>query len=111
MTTPKPEAKTAWVQFEADMKTLRDELRRHYEPGTQATQGTPGAPDLQSALNKLGQAADEVFDSLGRASRDPEVRDGTRRAARSFGSALAETFRDVADEVAAAIRRGDASHS
>ncbi len=59
----------------------------------------------------FNQAADEVFDSLGRATRDPEVRDGTRKAARSFGSALAETFRDVADEVAAAIRRGDASHS
>ncbi len=105
MTTPKPEVKTAWAQFEADMKALRDELRRHYEPAPS------GNPDLQSALNTLGKAADEVFDSLGRATRDPEVRDGTRKAARSFGSALAETFRDVADEVAAAIRRGDASHS
>jgi len=105
MTTPKPEGKTAWAQFEADMKALRDELRRHYEPAAS------GNPDLQSALNKLGKAADEVFDSLGRATRDPEVRDGTRKAARSFGSALAETFRDVADEVAAAIRRSDASHS
>ncbi len=105
MTTPKPEVKPAWAQFEADMKALRDELRRHYDPAPS------GNPDLQSALNKLGKAADEVFDSLGRATRDPEVRDGTRKAARSFGSALAETFRDVADEVAAAIRRGDASHS
>jgi hypothetical protein len=105
MTTPKPDVKNAWAQFEADMKALRDELRRHYEPAPS------GNPDLQSALNKLGKAADEVFDSLGRATRDPEVRDGTRKAARSFGSALAETFRDVADEVSAAIRRGDASHS
>src|SRR6266481_1102282 len=61
MTTPNPELKTAWAQFEADMKTLRDELRRHYEPAP------AGNPDLQSALNKLGQAADEVFESLGRA--------------------------------------------
>jgi hypothetical protein len=99
MTTPKPELKTAWAQFEADMKSLRDELRRHYEPAQS------GNPDLQSALNKLGKAADDVFDSLGRATRDPEVRDGTRKAARSFGSALAETFRDVADEVAAAVRK------
>jgi len=99
MSTPKPEAKTAWTQFEADMKALRDDLRRHYEPAPS------GSPDLQSALNKLGQAADEVFESLGHATRDPEVRDGTRKAARSFGSALAETFRDVADEVAAAMRK------
>jgi hypothetical protein len=32
------------------------------------------------------------------------VRQGTRQAARSFGSALAETFKDVADELAAAMR-------
>ncbi len=99
MTTPKPEVNSAWAQFEADMKALRDDLRRHYEAAPS------GNPDLQSALNKLGKAADEVFDSLGRATRDPEVRDGTRKAARSFGSALAETFRDVADEVAAAMRK------
>ena len=43
MTTPNPEVKTAWAQFEADMKTLRDELRRHYEPAP------AGNPDLQSA--------------------------------------------------------------
>src|SRR5260221_11606196 len=104
MTTPKPEVKPAWAQFEADMKALRDELRRHYAPAPS------GNPDLQSALNKLGKAADEVFDSLGRATRDPEVRDGTRKAARSFGSALAETFLDVADLVAAAFRVGAASH-
>src|SRR5260370_37824365 len=103
MTTPKPEVKTAWAQFEADMKALRDELRRHYEPAPS------GSPDLQSALNKLGKAADEVFDSVGRATRDPEVRDGTRKAARSFGSALAETFRDLSDELPPARRRGDAS--
>src|SRR5260221_9209099 len=102
MTTPKPEVKPAWAQFEADMNALRDELRRHYEPAPS------GNPDLQSALNKLGKAADEVFDSLWRATRHPEGRDRTRKAARSFGTALAETFPDVADEVAAAIRRGDA---
>lgn len=105
MTTPKPEVTSAWAQFEAEMKSLREELQRHYEPAP------AGGPDLQSALNKLGQAADEVFESLGRATRDPHVRDGTRRAARSFGSALAETFRDVADEVAAAVRKKDPGQS
>src|SRR5260370_9699686 len=105
MTTPRPEVNPAGAQFEADMRALRDELRRHYEPAPS------GNPDLQSALDKLGKAADEVFDSLGRATRDPEVRDGTRKAARSFGSALAETFRDVADEGGVARRRRHAPPS
>jgi len=98
MSKPNSEVQAAWEQFQSDMKSLRDGLKRHYEPASQKP------PDLQASLHKLGQAADEVFESLGRASRDPEVREGTRRAARSFGSALAETFRDVADKLAAAMR-------
>jgi hypothetical protein len=101
MPTSKDEVQPAWDKFQADMKSLRDELRRHYEPAS--TQD----PDLQTALNKLGKAADEVFEALGRATRDPDVRQGTRQAARSFGSALAETFKDVADELAAAMRKKD----
>jgi hypothetical protein len=101
MTTSKTDVQVAWDQFQADMKSLREELQRHYEPAPSSS------PDLQTSLSKLSQAADEVFESLGRASRDPDVRDGTRRAARSFGSALAETFRDAAGELAAAIRNKD----
>jgi hypothetical protein len=98
MPTSKTEVQAAWDEFQADMKSLREELRRNYEPAP------PDGPDLQTSLNKLGQAADEVFESLGRASRDPNVRAGTRRAAGSFGAALAETFRDAASELAAAMR-------
>jgi hypothetical protein len=103
MSTPKTDVQAAWDQFQADMQSLRDELRRHYEPASTA------GPDLQTSLNKLGKAADEVFDALGRATRDPDVRQGTRQAARSFGSALGETFKDVADELAAALRSKDST--
>src|SRR5476649_1628199 len=78
MSTPKTDVQTAWEEFQADMRSLRDELRRHYEPAS-----TEDA-DLQTSLNKLGKAADEVFEALGRATRDPDVRQGTRQAARSF---------------------------
>ena len=103
MSTPKTEVQTAWEEFQADMRSLRDELRRHYEPAS-----TEDA-DLQTSLNKLGKAADEVFDALARATRDPDVRQGTRQAARSFGAALGETFKDVADELAAALRNKDSA--
>jgi hypothetical protein len=101
MPASKPEAQTSWDQFQADMRSLRDELRRHYDPKSSEN------PDLQASLSKLGKAADEVFEALGRATRDPDVRQGTRNAARSFGTALAETFRDVADDLAAAVRKKD----
>src|ERR1700693_2425501 len=98
MSTSITEVQTAWEQFQTDMKSLRDELRRHYEPASSPD------PALQASLHKRGQAADEVFEALGRASRDPDVRQGTRQAARSFGAALGETFKDVGDALAAALR-------
>jgi hypothetical protein len=98
MPTTKTEAETAWAQFHADMSSPRDELRSHYRSASTED------PDLQASLNRLGRAADEVFESLGRASRDPEVRQGTRQAARSFGSAMAETFKDIGEELANALR-------
>ena len=59
MSTAKTEVQTAWEQFQTDMRSLRDELRSHYESAS-----TENA-DLQTSLNKLGKAADEVFDVAG----------------------------------------------
>ena len=91
----------AWDQFQDDMKGLGDELKRQYE----AHRGERGAAEVQEALNKLGKAADEVFASLGKVARDAEVRANTEKAARSFGAALAETFRELADDLADAVKR------
>jgi ElaB/YqjD/DUF883 family membrane-anchored ribosome-binding protein len=88
----------AWDRFQADMKSLGDQLRKQYESGA------ADRVDLKAALNKLGQAADEVFDSLGKAAKDSGMRENTEKAARSFGAALAETFRDLADELADAVK-------
>jgi len=46
-----------------------------------------------------------VFRSLETATRDPEVRSKTKETARSFGSAVAETFRDLSDEIEKAVRK------
>ena len=46
-----------------------------------------------------------LFDAIGTVSRDARVRQGTREAARSFGSALGKTLREVGDEVEKAVRR------
>jgi len=46
-----------------------------------------------------------VFKSLETATQDPELRTRTKETARSFGSALGETFRDVSDEIEKALRK------
>ncbi|GAC1689041.1 MAG: hypothetical protein PVS2B1_10650 [Candidatus Dormibacteraceae bacterium] len=91
--------KSAWDRFQADIKAVADELRRHYRDADQATNS-----ELNRSLEQLGRAADAVFASLETATRDPEVRSRTKQAARSFGSALAETFRELGSEVDKAVR-------
>ena len=83
------------------MKGMAAELKRHYKDSGDETQRA----ELNRSLEQLRAAADAVFSSLETASRDPEVRARTRAAARSFGSALRETFHEVGDEIEKAIRK------
>lgn len=95
------ESKDAWEQFQRDMRSLAGELRRQYK----APDDEKRKAELNQSLERLRQAADSVFSSLEAATRDPEVRAGTRQAARSFGTALAETFREVGGELDKAFRK------
>jgi hypothetical protein len=79
---------------------MAGELRRHYDETTTKEH----TAEINRSLRDLGEAADKFFASLDTATRDPEVRSSTRRAARSFGSALRETFHDVSGELENAFR-------
>jgi hypothetical protein len=94
----------AWDRFQSDMKSLAGELRRHYKSADDEKK----AAEINRSLQQLGQAAEAFFESLDTATRDPEVRAGTKRAARSFGSALAGTVREVSEELDKAIRQAAA---
>jgi hypothetical protein len=95
------ESTQAWEQFRADVQNLAGELRRQY--GSSSGAGT--SAELDRSLEKLREAAESVFSSVEAASRDPRVRASTKDAARSFGSALGETFREVSDELGKAFRK------
>ena len=95
------ETKEAWERFQADMNHLGVELKRHYQDSTPDSERTA---EINRSLEQLRDAADKVFWSLETASRDPKVRSRTRDAARSFGSALAQTFREVGDEIEKALK-------
>jgi hypothetical protein len=95
------ESKRAWERFESDVQGLAGELKRHYrEGGEEKSTG-----ELNRSLEQLRQAAESVFKSLETATRDPQVRSRTKETARSFGSALGETFREVTDEIEKALRK------
>ena len=90
----------AWDKFESDVQGLAGELRRHYRAGDDRE-----TADLNRSLEQLRQAAESVFKSLETASRDPEVRTRTKDTAKSFGSALQETFRELSDELEKALKK------
>jgi hypothetical protein len=94
------ESKKAWDRFESEIQGLAGELKRHYRYG-----GDKGQADINRSLEQLRQAAESVFKSLETATRDPDVRSRTKETARSFGSALTETFREVTDEIEKALRK------
>ena len=95
------ESKKLWERFDDDVKSLGGELRRHYKgPGDDK-----GAAELNQSLERLRQAADSVFKSIETASRDPEIRTSAKQAAQSFGTAIAQTFRELGDEIDRAVRR------
>jgi hypothetical protein len=98
---PNDDTQKAWDQFEADVKGLAGELRRHYKDADDEKRKA----ELSRSLDQLKHAADAVFTALETATGDPEVRSRTKQAARSFGSAIAETLRDLGDEVDKVIRK------
>ena len=98
---PSPQTDQAWNRFEADIQGLAGELKRHYRDAADERESA----DLNRSLEQLRQAAESVFRSLDTATRDPQVRTKTKETARSFGSAVAETFRELSDEVEKALRK------
>jgi hypothetical protein len=95
------ESKKAWDRFESDIEGLAGELKRHYRNAGDEKD----TAELNRSLDQLRRAADAVFKSFETTTRDPDVREKTKQTARSFGSALAETFRDLSDEIDKAVRR------
>jgi hypothetical protein len=93
--------KDAWERFQADLKALAGELKRNYRDSDDEKK----AAEINRSLQQLGKAAESFFESLDTATKDPQVRASTKQAAKSFGSALTETFRDVGVEVEKAFRR------
>ena len=95
----------AWRRFQADVKSMAGEVRRHYD----SPDAKEHSAEINRTLRELGEAADKFFTSLDTATHDPEVRSSTRRAARSFGDALRETFHDVSGELEKAFREPTAN--
>lgn len=72
-------ADEAWDRFRSELEDLGRNLRG------------------QADLEQLRRAGEAVMDSVGRVVQDPQVREGTRRAAQSLGDAMSATLNQVAE--------------
>jgi hypothetical protein len=95
------DSRKLWERFDSELKELASELRSHYE----SARDEKKTAELNRSLEQLRRAADAVFASLETTTRDPEVREKTKQAARSFGSALAQSFRELCDEIDKVLRK------
>jgi len=98
---PYEDTKKTWTQFESDIQKLAGELKRHYRKGADDKE----TAELNESLEELRKAAASVFKSIEAATKDPDVRQRTKETARSFGTAVAETFRDLSEEIERAVRQ------
>jgi hypothetical protein len=62
-------------------------------------------PESKQAWERFQSDVRSFADAVGTASRDAKVRQEARSAARSLGSALGETLRQVGGELERAFRR------
>lgn len=104
---PTKDTGDAWARFQSDVKDMAGELKRHYNDSSAPEQTV----EINRTLRDLGEAADKFFASLDTATRDPEVRSTTKRAARSFGAALRQTFHEVSGELEKAFHEPAAKES
>jgi hypothetical protein len=97
------DSKRAWEEVGESFANLGRQLKSRFDTGGDSTENRA----VQDALKGLADAVDHVADSVAGAVRDPEFKENTQRAARSFTSALAATFDEVSDELRNAFRRKD----
>jgi hypothetical protein len=87
----------AWHQVSKSWSDIGDRLKERYRDVVGDT--GPSETEVRDALKTLGTAVQAVFDSLGSAMRDPEVRTQMKDAAAGFASAVGQTFSDLGDEI------------
>ena len=71
--------------------------------GTDPTSSTGGSErtkaDIQDAVRRLGEAAKEVFEALGAAAKDPNVKDDVKHVGNSVTVAFGATFNEISEEL------------
>ena len=66
---------------------------------SEAAGGGAGKAEVQEAVRRLSEAAKDVFEVLGGAAKDPNVKADVKHVGNSVSTAFAATFTEIAEQV------------
>ncbi len=90
--------KESWKSVGSKAESLGLKLKLHLEQEQdEAEERQPG--DTKAMIDDLGQRAQDAFDSMGNAAKDPAVRTDVKEMGTLFKDALLTTFEAVSAEV------------
>ncbi len=66
---------------------------------SESSRGGAAKAEVQEAVRRLSEAAKDVFEVLGGAARDPDVKADVKRVGNSVSTAFAATFTEIAEQI------------
>lgn len=105
---PMSDAKQSWEEVASKFSGLGQKLKQHLdeERATSGAESTEQAKrDVKAALGKLADSLDDAFDALGRAAKDPDVRQDVSEAGRTLVGAIGTSLDQLGDEVRRVVER------
>lgn len=102
------DAKQSWEEVASKFSGLSQKLKQHLDD-ERAAQGAESSDeakrDVKAALGKLADSLDDAFDALGRAAKDPAVRQDVSDTGRTLVGAIGTSLDQLGDEVRRVVER------
>lgn len=102
------DARQSWDEVASRFSGLGQKLKQHLDEERQAggVEGSEEAKrDVKAALSKLAESLDDAFDALGKAAKDPTVRQDASEAGRTLVGAIGTSLEQLGDEVRRVMER------
>jgi hypothetical protein len=94
------DTKKAWAEVGDAMSALGLKLKLHAEQETSEEN-----KEFTSALERLADTVNDIFQGVGNAARDPAVRDDARNVAQAFAGAVDATIAEARTR----LKKGDSA--
>lgn len=87
-----------WTAAGEEIRSLGDQLKRHYAESGEGEAPPPSSDELKEAARAFGRSFGRLVGALGDAARDPEVKESARRAGSKVIDAFGTTFTQLGRE-------------